>query len=81
MNKMLKAARKVLNSGPLKQAKGLRQAIKSVGVGIASVVSKGATVEVAKGRRMVVPWDLVGATRWEDYEPVSMDLCARFIDH
>lgn len=80
MNELIKAVRKIVNSGPLREAKGLRRAIKSVGIGAASLVSKGATVEVAKGRRMVVPWDLVGATRWEDYEPVSMDLCARFIE-
>jgi FkbM family methyltransferase len=80
MNDVVKAVRKLVNSGPLREAKGLRRMIKSVGIGAANLVSKGATVEVAKGRHMVVPWDLVGATRWEDYEPVSMDLCARFIE-
>ena len=80
MNDAVKMLRKVVNSGPLRNADGLRRAIKSLGVKAANLVSKGATVEVANGRHMLVPWEFVGATRWEDYEPVSMELCAKFIE-
>lgn len=80
MNKLIEAGRQAVNSKALRRFGSLRQGLKKAFVSAAGSVSSGTKVQLAEGRTVVVPWDLVGATRWQEYEPLSTEFFARLID-
>jgi len=80
MNKIIQSGRRVINSAPCKWLGPVRAAAKKAFVGCASCVSDGARVEVGRKRKLVVPWDFVGATDWPFYEPHSVEFFAGLID-
>lgn len=43
-------------------------------------MSKGANVEIGNRKNIIVPWHLVGAARWNDYEPITTKLFANLIE-
>lgn len=80
MNKIIESGRKLINSGPLQALGPLRPGIKKAFVSAASKVSKGAKVPLGRGRTVVIPWDFVGATDWQNYETQSIEFLAGLID-
>ena len=57
----------------------VRTGLKSAFNAAAGLVSRGATVRVAGGREIVVPWECAGASNWHDYEPVTTEHLARLL--
>jgi FkbM family methyltransferase len=80
MNKLLEVGRSVLSSGAARNLGPLRSVLKKALVTAASGISPGAKVSVGSGRTLLVPWDFVGAARWHEYEPRSLEFFAGLID-
>jgi FkbM family methyltransferase len=80
MNKILTQLRQAGSSPILRRFGPVQRGLKSVFNAAAARVSDGATVELGNKRQVVVPWSLVGASRWSDYEPVTTELLARLVE-
>lgn len=80
MNRIISTGRQVINSSVFKRLGPLRAQLKKAFLTAASYTSAGAQVELGKGREVIVPWDLVGATDWSTYEPLSAEFFAGLID-
>lgn len=80
MSKILATIRRAGSSPALRGLGPVRKGLKSVFNAAAGMVSRGATVRVAAGREIVVPWEFAGASNWHDYEPVTTEHLARLIE-
>lgn len=80
MNKLIEAGRRAINSKALRRFGSLRTGLKKAFVSTAASVSRGTSVKLGRGRGALVPWDLVGATEWPEYEPLSTEFYAGLID-
>jgi FkbM family methyltransferase len=79
-NNLLNRLRGIGSSATLRRLGPLHRGLKSIFNSAVGLVSEGATIELGNKRPVVVPWDLVGASRWSDYEPVTAELFARLVE-
>lgn len=80
MNKIIQTGRSVVNSPAFNWLGPARRSLKSAFASVASKASRGAEVPLGKARKVVVPWDFVGATDWSTYEPVSTEFFADLVE-
>jgi len=80
VNIIIQTGRKVINSAAFEWLGPIRRSLKSAFVSVASKASRGAEVQLGNGRKVIAPWDFVGATDWPTYEPVSTEFFAGLIE-
>lgn len=80
MNDVIETGRKIANSRVMRGLGPLHGAIKKTFLAAAGKVSKGAKVQLGSSRTALVPWDFIGAVKWPDYEPQSLEFLAGLID-